>query len=442
MFWNSVTKKKMVGYFAAAVVGALFVAETVALRSSMDRWSEEAAQTEAERHWEQVHLGLSTLMARDQSRALLAAGLDPLRAILAGVRSQRDSAEVVATLKEAFSTQAWWEPFRTDYAVSGMSIVSDHLDAAVPQAATTANFESTIVAAASKGFAAEFLARDGGVLATTALRVPLDGHEWPAVLVLARKLGASELTALLSSPADAIALELQGRSVVVVGNPAIRAAFERPLRGGTIRVTRRPLGNVVLAVAVDASSAIAASRPGLPPETLLGLGLVFAILVLGLGQIPPLGKSARLSSVPAIEDHGSQPEAPTMLSSTGLSQPAVVGRYTLIDLLGEGGMAQVFTAVMFGAEGFQRKFVVKRLRPELAHNREAVTQFIDEAKLGSSLVHSNIVPVFDFGKSGGQYFMAMEYILGAIWRRSSNEAWRWVGGPFLCPSCFSSSARC
>ena len=45
-----------------------------------------------------------------------------------------------------------------------------------------------------------------------------------------------------------------------------------------------------------------------------------------------------------------------------------------------------------------------------AEDRSVVDQFIDEAKLGSSLVHTNIVPVFDFGKVGDEYFMAQEYI--------------------------------
>src|SRR6185369_7519620 len=70
------------------------------------------------------------------------------------------------------------------------------------------------------------------------------------------------------------------------------------------------------------------------------------------------------------------------------------GRYTLLDRLGEGGMAEVYTAVTFGAEGFRRTFVVKRLRAELARDAAVVAQFIDEANLGSTLVHSNIVPVF------------------------------------------------
>ena len=69
-------------------------------------------------------------------------------------------------------------------------------------------------------------------------------------------------------------------------------------------------------------------------------------------------------------------------------------------------MAQVYTAVVFGAEGFRRKFVVKRLRPELLDDPAVVAQFIDEANLASTLVHSNIVPVLDFGKVGDEYFLA------------------------------------
>jgi serine/threonine protein kinase len=75
-------------------------------------------------------------------------------------------------------------------------------------------------------------------------------------------------------------------------------------------------------------------------------------------------------------------------------------------------MGEVFTAVTFGAEGFRRKFVVKRLRVELARDPSVVAQFIDEANLASTLVHSNVVPVFDFGKVGDEYFLAQEYILG------------------------------
>ena len=100
----------------------------------------------------------------------------------------------------------------------------------------------------------------------------------------------------------------------------------------------------------------------------------------------------------------------------------VFGRYVLLDRLGEGGMAEVFTAVTYGAESFRRTFVIKRLRPEMVKNPDVVSAFIDEANLASSLVHSNIVPVFDFGKVGDEYYMAQEYILGRDLGRVNRQA--------------------
>ncbi|HEY8923444.1 MAG TPA: serine/threonine-protein kinase [Polyangia bacterium] len=95
-----------------------------------------------------------------------------------------------------------------------------------------------------------------------------------------------------------------------------------------------------------------------------------------------------------------------------ISRGGNMGRYHLIDRIGEGGMAEIFFAVAHGAEQFKRHFVVKRMHPHIARNRVAVTQFIDEAQLQARLVHSNIVPVFDFGKAGDEYFLALEYIHG------------------------------
>jgi tRNA A-37 threonylcarbamoyl transferase component Bud32 len=105
------------------------------------------------------------------------------------------------------------------------------------------------------------------------------------------------------------------------------------------------------------------------------------------------------------------------------------GRYRLLERLGEGGMAELYTAVLHGAEGFRRVYVVKRLRPQVARNRAAVEQFIDEAKLGSTLVHSNIVPVFDFGKVGDEYFLAQEYIIGRDVGKVLNRHMEMFGHP-------------
>jgi hypothetical protein len=88
------------------------------------------------------------------------------------------------------------------------------------------------------------------------------------------------------------------------------------------------------------------------------------------------------------------------------------GRYVMLNRLGGGGMAEVYLAVAVGERGFRRPCVVKRLRPELAANPVAVSQFTDEATLASSLVHANIVPIFDFTKVGNDFLLVEEYIVG------------------------------
>jgi serine/threonine-protein kinase len=120
-----------------------------------------------------------------------------------------------------------------------------------------------------------------------------------------------------------------------------------------------------------------------------------------------------LAAPPVPQAHPRHPTAPdgTPVASDG-SAGQRFGRYQLLNRIGEGGMAEVFTAVATGVEGFSRVFVLKRLRPALSHNQEAVAQFIDEARLQASLVHSNIVPVFDFGRVADEYFMTQEYIVG------------------------------
>jgi serine/threonine-protein kinase len=83
-----------------------------------------------------------------------------------------------------------------------------------------------------------------------------------------------------------------------------------------------------------------------------------------------------------------------------------------VDRIGQGGMAEVYTAVTTGEGGFRRPVVIKRLRPQLTEEPGAVAQFCDEANLLAALHHPNIVAVQDFGRAGDQLFLAEEYVLG------------------------------
>jgi serine/threonine protein kinase len=144
---------------------------------------------------------------------------------------------------------------------------------------------------------------------------------------------------------------------------------------------------------------------------------------------PILGRSGSSGHLVTPGPDTFEAEGVTAVRQAPPAQTNVFGRYVLLDRLGEGGMAEVYTAVAFGAENFRRTFVVKRLRPEMAREASVVSAFIDEANMASSLVHSNIVPVFDFGKVGDEYFLAQEYILGRDLGRITRRSLEREGKP-------------
>jgi serine/threonine protein kinase len=100
-------------------------------------------------------------------------------------------------------------------------------------------------------------------------------------------------------------------------------------------------------------------------------------------------------------------------TSKPLPLPSIFGRYRLTQLLAKGGMAQIYLAKSFGDEGFVKQLVIKRLDPSLIGNPFFTKLFINEAKLLVTLNHGNIVPVFDFGWTAEDLFIAMEHVPGA-----------------------------
>lgn len=90
----------------------------------------------------------------------------------------------------------------------------------------------------------------------------------------------------------------------------------------------------------------------------------------------------------------------------------LLGRYHLVERLGEGGMAEVWKANVMGPQGFARTVVVKRVLPHLVRDPAFVKMFLSEARLSARLTHANIVQVFELGEANGEYFMSMEYVRG------------------------------
>ncbi len=93
------------------------------------------------------------------------------------------------------------------------------------------------------------------------------------------------------------------------------------------------------------------------------------------------------------------------------------GRYVLGDLLGRGGMAEVFAGHAIGDHGFQKPVAIKRLLPELANDSVFVERLIQEAKILVGMQHGNIVSVLDLARDGEDVFLVMEFVDGPSLRQ-------------------------
>jgi serine/threonine protein kinase len=98
------------------------------------------------------------------------------------------------------------------------------------------------------------------------------------------------------------------------------------------------------------------------------------------------------------------------MSNTKPSQSG--NKYILLDLIGVGGMAEVYRCKLSGQRGFEKIVVLKKLLPQVAQDTVVVENFIYEARLAALLQHENIVHIYDFGELDGSYFIAMEYLFG------------------------------
>ena len=92
--------------------------------------------------------------------------------------------------------------------------------------------------------------------------------------------------------------------------------------------------------------------------------------------------------------------------------PSDFGRYRLTGIAGEGGMATVYRAVLPGPMGFEKRLVVKVIRPALVEDEEFLRALVTEALLGCQLHHPNIVEVYEFNQHEGRYYLAMELVDG------------------------------
>ena len=99
----------------------------------------------------------------------------------------------------------------------------------------------------------------------------------------------------------------------------------------------------------------------------------------------------------------------TLVTQRAPAPTVLAGRYRLGDVIGRGGMGDVYAAV---DTRLDRQVAVKILRPEMAAQPDIRTRFESEALSAARLSHPNVVTVFDTGEDDGVPFIVMECLPG------------------------------
>ena len=87
----------------------------------------------------------------------------------------------------------------------------------------------------------------------------------------------------------------------------------------------------------------------------------------------------------------------------------IAERYELLDVIGRGGMADVYLA---NDTILNRTIAIKILRTSLAKDPVYIARFQREASAAAALSHKNIVEIYDVGEDNDQYYIVMEYVPG------------------------------
>lgn len=98
-------------------------------------------------------------------------------------------------------------------------------------------------------------------------------------------------------------------------------------------------------------------------------------------------------------------------SSTGVLAPSTIfgNRYEILELVGEGGMGQVYKAL---DKELDRVIALKTIRAEKETDPETVQRFKRELVLARKITHKNVVRIHDLGEADGIKFFTMEYVEG------------------------------
>jgi len=379
----------------------------------------------------------------DEARAAALRAADALQALLSALEVQVGNGtanpRLVAaldakvdgeTLKDLLLNEPWWEPFRRAvdgfalYPGDGQAIVASRLPAGL-------DARTLVREARAAGRARSALqVISGQVVIMAAAPIALAGRSIEPALVSLRALDAAALAGVAERAGARVAVADGERVLLVAGGAASPRDDAASLAQGLALAAPGAASFDGYAVAVRALTG-----------DLRVLALVAAPTGTWTGRLPAgalailiAGVMLSLASFTALSGRRSARKRPRDTGGTAAGQgqqgkEGVVGRYTLVSRLGEGGMAEVYSAVTTGVGTFRRPVVIKRLKPELAADPGAVAQFRDEANLLAAFNHPNIVAVHDFGRWDDRFFLAEEYVAGRNLGRVVEQCFARTGRP-------------
>jgi eukaryotic-like serine/threonine-protein kinase len=94
-----------------------------------------------------------------------------------------------------------------------------------------------------------------------------------------------------------------------------------------------------------------------------------------------------------------------------------VGSYELLEVIGEGGMADVYLGIKKSISNIRNFYAVKVVKPAHVRDERFSRMFLDEARVMASIRHPNLVTLHDMLVHDGQYLIVMEYLKGLDGRR-------------------------
>ncbi len=102
----------------------------------------------------------------------------------------------------------------------------------------------------------------------------------------------------------------------------------------------------------------------------------------------------------------------TLVPPLMLAPGGRLGRYELVQFLGEGGFAEVWLAKLRGLAGFEKRVAIKVLRRHRARDVKLQTMLLDEALIASKIDHPNVATAHELGEDQGIIYLVMEYLGG------------------------------